>query len=413
MTAWWLAFRYFGNWRRFFNLSTSLSVIGMTIGVSSLIVSMAVFSGYVSTLEKTVQDAVGHLLVSKRGAADQTQMLNDIKPLLPDLVAATPYVSAQAILADKGKISGVSLEGVDESTVRDVLNLDARVIEGTSHLSDGEPETDDDGDPVTRTLIGKGIAQKFDLKIGDVYRMVVPLSTEFQSSNFKPKLGKFKVAGIVNFGRYDFDTRFVVLPLAAAQSFLEIGDHITGYRLRLSDPYRARAAAMAITEKFKNAYWARDWLEVNRYLFEAARLEKTVLFFILMILVVAAAFNIANTLFISVVQRYHDISVLKTLGATDGLVRRVFVAQGLIVGGVGALSGIVLGLLLCRLVEWVQVAYKIIPADVYKLDHIDLQVRFGDVASIVAAVIVVCLVATWVPSRRGAKISPVEGLRYE
>jgi lipoprotein-releasing system permease protein len=132
-----------------------------------------------------------------------------------------------------------------------------------------------------------------------------------------------------------------------------------------------------------------------------------------MILVVAAAFNIANTLFISVVQRYHDISVLKTLGATDGLVRRVFVAQGLIVGGVGALSGIVLGLLLCRLVEWVQVAYKIIPADVYKLDHIDLQVRFGDVASIVAAVIVVCLVATWVPSRRGAKISPVEGLRYE
>lgn len=406
MTSWWLAFRYFGSFRRFFNLSTTLAVLGMAIGVSSLVVSMAVFSGYVSTLEKTVQDAVGHILIIKRGSADQNEMLKEIQPMIRGRQAETPFIYAEAILAHQGKINGVVVEGVDLDTVDQVLNLRDRVIDGSFDLgktAKGEQNA----------LIGKGIAKKFGLKVGDTFRIVIPLSTEFQAASFRPKLGKYRVSGIVNFGRYDFDTRYVVMSIEQVQDFAEMGKKITGYRFKIDEPYEARAISAEIGNKFGSAYWSRDWQEVNRNLFEAAKLEKAVLFVVLMILVVAAAFNIANTLFVSVVQRYRDISVLKTLGATDGFIRSIFTAQGLMVGAVGASLGIVVGLLLCRLVEWAQVRWQLIPPEVYKLDHIKLDVQISDLLVIVSVSLLICFIATLVPSRRGSRISPVEGLRYE
>jgi lipoprotein-releasing system permease protein len=405
VTALWLAFRYFGSWRRFFNLTTSLAVIGMAIGVSSLVVSMAVFSGYISTLEQTLQDAVGHVWVLKRTGAEG-DILNDVRSMVPGLLAETPFVYGDAILAGKGKVAGIAIEGIEESTVRKVLRLQDRVIAGRLDFKTAP------GD-LPKVMIGKAIAERFGLKIGDRLNIVVPLTSEYSASTFRPKLGKFTVAAIINYGRYDFDSRYVAMSLAEAQDFLEIGKHITGYRLRIKDPMKARAIAEDISEKSGGNYYARDWLELNRNLFEAAKLEKAVLFFVLMILVVAAAFNIANTLFISVVQRYRDISVLKTLGAPDRLIRGIFTFQGLIVGAVGAGLGIAAGLVLCRLFEWAQVRWKLIPADVYKLDHINLQVRGLDLLAIVGASLLVCLIATLVPSRRGARISPVEGLRYE
>lgn len=407
MTSWYLAFRYLGSVRRFFNLSTSLSVLGMVIGVSSLVVSMAVFSGYVSTLEQTVQDAVGHLLVGKRGSADQEQMLEEIQPLVTGLVARTPFVYSEAILAHQGKVGGVLIEGIEAETFHKVLNLKPRLISGSLDLTEGsDPEA-------PKVLIGKRIAQKYGLKVGDVFRLVVPLNNEFDSGSFRPKLGRFTVAGVINFGRYDFDARYVMMDLQVVQEFVEIGKKITGYRLRLEDPYKARAVAYEIATRFPSAYWSKDWQDVNRNLFEAAKLEKAVLFFVLMILVVAAAFNIANTLFISVVQRYRDISVLKTMGAPDAMIRQIFAAQGLIVGAVGAVLGIIVGLLLCQFLEWLLVAYDIIPAEVYKLDRIDLDVRGSDLLAILVVSLFICFIATLVPSRRGARITPVEGLRYE
>ncbi len=405
MTASYLALKYLGGFRRLFNLTTSLSVIGMTIAVASLVVAMAVFSGYISTLEKTVQDAIGHLLVVKRGSADQQSMLQEIEPVVPGLVAKTPFVYAEAILAHKGQISGIMIEGVDEESVHEVLNLKARISQGEMDLSQISEEP--------AALIGKGIAQKFNLKPGDTFRIVLPMVSEFNPSDFRPKIGKFTVAGIIHYGRYDYDSRHVIVSLPVLQEFAQTGKRITGFRLRMQNPAQAGQAAIEITNRFGNEYWVRDWREGHRNLFEAAALEKAVLFCVLMILVVAAAFNIANTLFISVVQRYRDISVLKTLGAPDPLIRRIFTVQGLVVGAIGAIAGITVGLALCQFLEWLQTVYDIVPAEVYKLDHIDLDVRVWDLVMILAASLLVCFVATLVPSWRGSKISPVEGLRYE
>src|SRR5665213_2890393 len=249
MTSAWLAFRYFGSWRRFFTLTTTLSVVGMAIGVASLVVSMAVFSGYVSTLEQTVQDAVGDILVVKRGSADQEDMLKSIKPLVPGLVAQTPFVYAEAILPNKGKINGVLIEGIDEATVRSVLNLDSHVIAGKLDLAHAEGE-------LPKVMIGKGIAERFQLKVGDTISIVIPLATEFQASSFRPKLGKFQIAGIINYGRFDFDSRYIEMTIADAQQFVELGKRITGYRLKIADPYQARRIVQDITAKFGAEYWA-------------------------------------------------------------------------------------------------------------------------------------------------------------
>lgn len=378
----------------------------MAIGVSSLLVSMAVFSGYVSTLEKTVQDAVGHLLILKRGASDQSVLLQEIEPMIDGLEGKTPFVYAEAILAHKGKINGVVIEGVEEGTVGRVLKLKDRVISGKLDFAHAPNE-------MAKVLIGKGVADKYGLKIGDSINLVVPMSGDFQGASFRPKLRKFSINGVINFGRYDYDSRYIVMEIKDAQDFLELGGRVTGYRFKISNPYRAKAIAESITNKYGATYWARDWQEVNRYLFEAAKLEKVVLFFVLMILVVAAAFNIANTLFVSVVQRYRDISVLKTMGAPNSMIRQIFAAQGLMVGFVGASIGIIVGLALCPLIEIAIIRMNLIPAEVYKIDRIELGVHWTDVVAILLASLAVCFIATLVPSRRGAKISPVEGLRYD
>jgi lipoprotein-releasing system permease protein len=389
-----------GSLRQLFSLSTALSVLGMVIGVASLVVSMAVFSGYNKTLEGTVQDAVGHVIVIKRGAADQPNLVQQLEADVPSLVAETPFLYAEAILAHQGKINGVLIEGVDEASVHKVLKLDNR-------LTSGEFKFHPDSDGLPKVVIGKGIADRFKLKVGDQLRIVVPLAGEYQTQNFRPKVGQFKVAGVINYGRYDFDSRYMVMALKDVQSFAEVGSRITGYRLLLNDPGKARKVAQLLIEKYSPNLWARDWMDVNPNLFEAALLEKQILFFVLMILVVAAAFNVTNTLFISVVQRYRDISVLKTLGATNKFVAMIFTAQGLIVGGLGALVGILVGLLLCEAFDWSQRRWQIIPADVYKLDHIQLQVQWLDLFFILGATLVVCFIATLDPARRGARISPI------
>jgi lipoprotein-releasing system permease protein len=408
VTTFWLIRHFVGSWRRFFDLTMSLSVLGLAIGVASLVVSMAVVSGYESTLITTVQDVAGHLLVLKRGVGDPGEILGELQPHIKGFKAATPFVYVEAILAAKGQLNGVLIEGIDPETVNEVLNLKNRLVAGDLKLeyTPGEARP-----PI---LIGKGIAEKFKLNIGDEVRVVVPLSGELgENANFKPKLVKYIVHGILNYGRFDFDSRYMVLNIMAAQNLAEIGTRITGYRIRLDNPENARQVSEDILNRFGSAYWSRDWFEVNRNLFEAVKLEKTVLFFVLLILIVVACFNVSSTLYMTVVKRYRDISVLKAIGASDKFIRRLFTLLGLTVGGVGALLGIGLGLLVCLLFEWAQVHLGIIPKEVYKLDHIDLDVRTVDLVMIVIATQVICFIATLVPARRGAKVTPVEGLRYE
>jgi lipoprotein-releasing system permease protein len=402
----WLLKHYLSGRRRFFDLTAWLSVIGMALAVACLVVTMAVVSGYISTLEHSVQDAFGHLIVMKRGTGNAEQITRDVKAAVTDLVATTPFLMVEAIVAREGKLNGVIIEGMDPETLGKVLNLQERLKSGKFDLGNGNEE-------IAPALIGKGVAERFNLKIGDELKAVIPLSAEFDKSAFRPKLGKFKVAGVLDFGRYDFDSRYVVVNIAAAQRFAELKDKVTGLRLRLKDPMKAMAVSKELSQRYGYKYWTRDWVEVNKNLFEAAKLEKIVIFFVLLILIVAASFNVTSTMFVSVMRRYPDISILRTLGARSWTIRGLFIGQGLVVAWFGTGLGFLLGVLLCFGFEWLEKMFGLIPSQVYKLDTIHVDIRFLDLWWIFLATTLICMLATLIPASLGSRVQPVEGLRYE
>lgn len=405
-TLLWLLKHYIKGRHRLFDLTTWLSIFGMALAVACLVVTMAVVSGYISTLQRSIQDAFGHLIVTKRGMADPGEMLKEIGPGIPGMVASTPFLMVEAIVAREGKLSGVIFEGIDPESVDSVLNIRQRLIAGAFELGSGEEES-----PLV--LIGKGVAEKFHLKVGDELKAVIPLSSEFDKSAFRPKLGKFKVGGVLDFGRYDFDSHYVVVNIRAAQIFAEMDRKVTGLRFKLRDPMKAGAVGRAISDRYGYRYWTRDWVEVNKNLFEAAQLEKTVIFFVLLILIVAASFNVTSTMFVSVMRRYPDISILRTLGSRRNIIRGLFIAQGLIVGWIGAGLGVLLGLFLCFGFERAERWFSLIPSQVYKLDKIQVDVRAIDVFWILLAASIICLISTLIPAEQGARVEPVDGLRYE
>ena len=387
------------------SVSTILSLVGMIIGVGSLVVAMAVVSGYATTLKQSVIDVTSHLVVSRPSGQESPEEFKDLLSGVGEFVAYTPYVFLEAVLAHEGHISGVGVEGVEEATVHQVLRLDNRLKEGQFNLA---PQED-----ASAALIGKGLARKHGLKLGDRFRVVLPVSAEFDRGRVRPRISRFFVSGVLDMGRFDFDERYILTDLKTAQKFAQIGNRVTGYRFRLKNADDALTLGPELERRFQPRYTVTTWYDVNQNLFRAIELEKPVIFFVLLVIVVAAAFNISSTMFVSVIRRFRDISVLKAMGATHGTIMAIFSVQGLLIGVLGSFLGVLFGLAACGVFMLVQNTWGILPGEVYKIDKVYLELRFSDLAAILFAAWAISLIATLGPARKGAKLPPVEGLRYE
>ncbi len=404
----WMAWRYLFSGKAFRGEILALSLLGLALGVAALVVAMAVVSGYQSTLRRAVIDVTGHILAVGPGPLPNrgADLAQKMRPLIEDsLVAQTPFIHLEAIVAHQGQVSGVFIEGLDLDSFDQVLNLEPRLREGRFLKEAAEP--------VAEAMIGQGLAKRLDLKVGDEIRLVIPVSSGLEGSGFRSRMARFRVVGVLDLGRHDYNLRYVAVEMGRAQDFAQVGDHITGFRLKLRSADLARPVSLALSHEFGRGLWARDWQEINRSLFEAAALEKVVIFIVLSLMIVAASFTVASTLLISVVRRYRDISLLKAMGATGTDIRRMFTYQGLLIGLLGSVLGLVLGLVACWVFMWAVEFFDLFPAEVYKLDSIQLDLRPLDLLATVAACILVCFLATLAPARKGAKLSPVEGLRYE
>lgn len=407
MFRWWMVWRLMRSPKQWLSVTTILSLLGMTIGVGSLVVAMAVISGYETTLKKSVIDVFGELMLIRRAASEPNvpNNLSEVTPQLEGFVAQTPFVYVEAIIASKGKVAGVLLEGIDPEQAFKVINIKNKLMVGSFDFQavDGVPGA----------VIGAGVAKKFSLQVGDSFRLVTPVMGDSSGQNFRPRMKVFRVVGVVNLGRHDYDLRYVLSDLKTAQDFAQIGENVSGFRLKFKNSELALSNNIKVTNQFGHQFWTRDWVEVNRNLFEAVRLEKRVIFFVLLIIVVAACFNISSNLFLSVMRRFHEISILKAVGADRKFLMGLFRGQALLIGAVGSLFGICLGLMACYGFLLAQDHLGLWPAEIYKLTRISVELRWLDLLSILGAALIICYLATRIPARRGADLSPVEGLRYE
>lgn len=390
--------------------STPLSLLGLVLGVACLLVSMAVMSGFEATLKKTMTDVTGHIqLVDKSRSKPHWQDFeNELKSIEPQLESSTRFVYIESVLASQGQIVGILLQGLDSERYQKVVNLDQRLVDGKNDIS---PFTEA-GVKIPQAMIGKGIARRLQAKVGDKINVVVPISDSVDPSTFKRHAAEFRISGILDFGKYEWNERLIITDIVAAQKLASIGDRYTGLIIKLNDDRDIRASAFKMAQKLGPQYLIRDWRDVNENLFDAVEIERVVIFFVILIIVIVAAFNISSTLYVGVVQRNSDIAILKTLGVSQKQILKIFTLQGVFLGLIGVALGLILGVGLCQLFMLLQSQFELIPGSVYKIDSIMIKIRFIDVFAITLATLVISFLATLAPALRSSRLSVVEGLRY-
>jgi lipoprotein-releasing system permease protein len=382
-----------------------IGIGGVFLGVSALIVVLAVMTGFQDGIRDKIIAANPHILIMEaggRGVADGEALAARVSPV-PGVVSATPFVLQQALFTSPGGgATGGLLRGVDldSPAVRSALSAQIR-LGNVNPLVDGrEPAL----------LLGRELARSLGVVPGDHVTVISPQGA-ITAVGLVPKMRRFLVAGFVEVGMYEYDASLAYTSLANAQEFAGLGDRVTGIELKLANPFDAKSVGPLVAARLNGAYWIRDWMDMNRNLFAALQLEKLALFVIVTIIVLVAAFAIIGHLILLVAEKRKEIGILKAMGAGAGSIGAVFLVAGMLIGLVGTVAGSAFGLLLI----WVQNTYRIIrlAGDVYQISYLPMKLTGSDFAMIVGSTLVISFLATLSPARRAARMDPVDVLRYE
>ncbi|MFW5637243.1 MAG: FtsX-like permease family protein [Thermodesulfobacteriota bacterium] len=406
----------------FVSLISLLSTAGVSVGVMVMVVVIAVMSGADSELKNRLLGVTSHAVILHHGGpfTDYRDPLETIREA-PGVEAATPYIYTQVMLRSPKGIFGSVLRGVDPETAGRVIGtLDPTALQklarSASDRSDAEPisdtpgtEGDASGPLIPGILLGKELSASLGVGEGDLVSVVLPRGSG-GSIGRMPVIRRFQVMGIYESGLYEFDKAMAYITLSDAQKMLRVEDTISGIEVRVEDVYKARAIADEIVSMLGFPYWAQDWMQMNRNLFSALKLQKTVMFIILALIILVAAFNIASTLIMMVMEKTRDIAILKAMGATDRSIKKIFVYKGMVIGGVGTLFGLLAGFILCLLLR--EYHFIELPTDVYFFSTLPVSLRAPDVLVIAASTLLICFLATLYPSHKAAKYNPLEAFRY-
>jgi len=390
----------------FISLITILSIAGVTVGVMALIVVIAVMAGFESDLKSRILGIESHLVIMRHGGhmTDYQETLKNVGSH-EGVIAATPFIYTQTMLRSASGVSGAVLRGIDPDSVKDVINVFKDVVPPQKHDKiEGEQDND-----VPSIVLGKELARRLGVTKSDTVYLISPAGI-LSPIGHVPAMKRFQVSDIFESGMYEYDGSLAFIHLEDAQKILRMGDSVTGIEVRVKDIYKAGDIAEKIVSELGFPYWARDWTQMNQNLFAALKLEKTVMFIILALIILVAAFNIASTLIMMVMEKTRDIAILKAMGATDKSIGKIFVIKGVVIGAIGTFIGVTLGFVLCKLLE----KYKFIelPGDVYYITTLPVRMELLDIVLIATAAIVICFLATLYPARQASKLNPVEAIRY-
>ncbi len=417
-----ISLRYLRAKRRQRSLSviSVISTAGVTVGVMALIVVMAVMSGFESDLRNKILGTNAHIWVlryGERGIEDPSAALETIRQV-PDVTAASPFTYSEVLLTANGRSAGTVLRGIDLASALQATEFRSTIKSAAPDLIEAmrssHPVFPPDG-----ILLGTQLAGALGVGVGSPVNVLLPLGGDLSPLGVMPRMRQFTVIGIFQVGFAEFDSKLAMIAIPSAQALFRMGNAVSGIEVRVKDIYRASDVAAAIRARLPFPYFTRTWMELNRNFFSALRVERIVMFVILTMIVLVAAFGIISTLVMLVMQKRKEIAILKSMGATRGSIMGVFIVQGLLIGMSGPALGLLFGLLIAhnldpivRAIEWL-FSFKAFPQDVYLLDKLPSRVLWPDVVTISVTAVVISFLATIVPSRQAAAVDPVVAIRYE
>jgi len=388
----WISFRYLVSKRKekFISIISFISIMGVAVGVTALIVVLAVMSGFDKDLREKIVGTNSHIIIEKEGGiSDYSALVSEINKI-QHVKASSPFLNGQALIRQDEQVLGVILRGIDPVREKDVTNIQKYLESGTLEL---KKDT---------VLIGKELSSRLGLKIGD---------TIFLISAADPKPKGFKIAGIFNSGMFEYDMNLIFTNLEGAQAFYATGNVAGGIGVRVDDVNSADRIKKDVQKKIGFDYWVRSWSELNKNLFSALKLEKITMFIILALIVVVACFNIASALIMMVMEKTKDIGILKSIGADNRSIRKIFMLDGFLIGFTGTFIGAIGGFGICYLLKTYQ--FIKLPRDIYYIDRLPVNLELSDSITVIVAAILISLLSTLYPSWQAAKMEPVEALRYE
>jgi lipoprotein-releasing system permease protein len=420
-----ISLRYLKAKRRsaFISIITLISTAGVALGVMALIIVLAVMTGFEMDLKDKILGTNAHIVVMKSGGTiDDYNSLMEKLGKYEGVVASTPFIYNQVMLASGKNVSGVVLRGVDPESDMKVTNLHKAMIAGKLSALIPEPGTvalsKNSEPPLPGLVIGKELARNLNLFVGDRVNIVSPMGN-ITPLGMIPKMKGYRVAGIFNTGMFEYDSTLAYVWIKDAQSFLGLGDSVTGIQLKVADVYATTELSKRINKDLGLSYHARDWMQMNKNILFALKTEKVVMFIILTLIVLVAAFGIASTLFMLVMEKTRDIAILKSMGATGQSIMKIFILEGLIIGISGTAVGVASGLLIAKNLESIVglvqrvTGFELFSRDIYYLDRFPSHVVTADVFIISVTAVIISFIATLYPSWQASRLLPSEALRYE
>jgi len=418
-----ISLRYLRGKRKqiFISIIAFLSILGIALGVMALIVVISVMSGFSEDLKSKILGATSHIVLQQFG-----QEINDYEQLgkkirkFKGVAGVTPFILRQIILTSETNSvgAGVVLRAIDPHTVNDVINLKEIMKEGSPEDLHGEFFQSPDS---CNIILGKDLGRNLGAYCGDTITMISPVGSLGTNTplGLIPKMKKFKVVGIFDAGLYEYNSALAYISIPAAQNFFNISRQVSGMEIKVDDAFQAGKIAENIRQGLGSNYLTMDWMQMNKNLLSALSLEKRVMFIILSILVLVAAFGIVSTLIMMVMEKNKDIAILKSMGTPSRGIMKIFIFEGLIIGFLGALlgslSGLAISFNLNKIESFIEKLFgiQIMPADVYLISELPSRVDSMDVLIILGVTLVIIFIASLYPAWQAAKLNPIEALRYE
>ncbi len=394
----------------FISFISAISMAGIALGVAALIVVLSVMNGFQKELRVRILGVASHVQIS--GPDNQLADWQSVANIVlqdPRVKGAAPFVNAQGMLAAGQAVRGSVVRGI-------IPEREEQVAEIGLHMRAGKLEALKAGE--FGIVLGSELARALGLLTGDKVALIAPQGL-VTPAGVIPRLKQFTVVGMFEIGMFEYDSGLALLHLEDAQKLYQMGDAVSGVRLRLDDLFASRSVARDLMTRLDPSYFATDWTRSHANFFRAVEIEKRVMFIILLLIVAVAAFNIVSTLVMLVTDKQSDIAILRTLGASPGSIVQIFMVQGALIGVIGTFVGLVLGVLVGFNVDTVVpfvenlLGFKFLAKDIYYISDLPSDVQLGDVTTIGIVSLVLSFIATLYPSWRASRTNPAEALRYE